>query len=160
MVENKIKGMEYMKQKTCCIIGSKSTIDEGMKAFIQKNLEDLIEHQAVSKFIVGNESNFEILCDKIIQELKLKYQLELLLFHSHPIPFKKVLAEKYKQNYDFVIFSEEKSTDHEQNLIYRNHWMADHSDTLILYMKDASKPEKDLLHYIVDRPIQIRNIIL
>ena len=49
-----------MKQKTCCIIGSKGTIDEGMKAFIQKNLEDLIEHQAVSKFIVGNESNLDV----------------------------------------------------------------------------------------------------
>lgn len=148
-----------MNKGTCCFIGSKSAIDEGVKEIIRANIEDLIIEHSVKKFIVGREGEFETVCDQILHELNKYYNLTLILVERKPLPINEILDNKLKSNYDFVMYPQESEKSYEETLISRNHWMIDNSEYLILCVKDGEKVEKDALRYIADSPIQIRNII-
>ena len=113
----------------CTFFGHRDTPTE-IKAHLWEILLDLIAHQGVQQFYVGNHGNFDAMARSLLAELE----------QSHGIRYEIVLAYLPREkaplyDSDHTLLPEGIETVPRRFAIeYRNKWMIDHSDIVVTYV--------------------------
>lgn len=116
--------------KSCTFFGHRDCPDT-IKASLEKTIEDLIVHENVSVFYVGNQGQFDAYVRGILRKLAAKYPA---------ISYAVVLAYMPRQVSEYEDFSDTMLPEGIENIhpryaiSWRNKWMLDRSDFVISYV--------------------------
>ena len=105
--------------------------DKVVEEETKKYLKELIINGA-DKFLLGGNGNFDNMCSKIINELKIQYpKIKSILVISY-------LNKKYNTDkYDETIYPPLESTPLKFAIIKRNQWMVQNSEIIVAYVKHS-----------------------
>lgn len=115
---------------TCTFFGHRDA-PYTIKPLLREVLLDLIEHQNVTRFFVGHQGNFDRMALDLLDDLS----------HTHDIRFEMVRAYWPKKAdpvfdiYYTIIPEGIESVPPKYAIDYRNHWMIDHSDIIVCYVR-------------------------
>ena len=115
--------------KACTFFGHRECYED-LEQILYRTIENLIVHENVDTFCVGNQGQFDSLVRRVLKNLEKKY----------PIHYAVVLAymPTSKNEYDDLsdtMLPEGLETVHPRYAIdRRNKWMIDHSDFVIAYV--------------------------
>ena len=101
-----------------------------VKPFLREILLDLIEHQDVKRFYVGNQGNFDAMARSLLRELETARGIQYDVVLAYPPRNNDPFYEAY-----YTIWPEGMETVPRRFAIeYRNKWMIDHSDIVVTYV--------------------------
>ncbi|MBQ6118383.1 MAG: hypothetical protein IJK98_04045, partial [Clostridia bacterium] len=101
-----------------------------VKPFLREILLDLIEHQGVKRFYVGNQGNFDAMTRSLLRELETARGIQYDVVLAYPPRNNDPFYEAY-----YTIWPEGMETVPRRFAIeYRNKWMIDHSDIVVTYV--------------------------
>ncbi len=122
----------------CSFAGHSELFDTGeiYKQLIHV-IEDLITTVGVSEFWVGNYGDFDKLSAKAVQETKVKYpNVKLNLIIPYLTAQINEHREQYYKNYDNILIADiPEKTPKKAQIIKCNHYMVEHSQALVCYVK-------------------------
>lgn len=118
-----------MNFKICTFFGHRDTPPE-VKPLLREVLQDLIEHQGVKQFYVGNHGNFDAMVRNLLSEFE----------RTHSIWYEVVLAYLPKNNdlrldkIHTLLPKGIESVPPRFAIEFRNKWMIDNSDIVVTYV--------------------------
>lgn len=148
--------------KKCFIYGENLFYKkEKAKEKITQVLQDLIDNEGVYIFYNGRMSNFDIVCEECLAELK-KIHSNLELCYIYPYMYKALLnkMDHIKSVYDkvleFNIISKTKGNNTCIDEMYMN--FADTSDYMITYLEREKSKVHDIINYAEKKNVKIKFI--
>ncbi|MGN1014671.1 MAG: hypothetical protein ACI4PM_04870 [Butyricicoccus sp.] len=116
--------------KTCTFFGHKQC-PYSVKAVLRTVLEDLIVHNRVNQFYVGNQGQFDAYVYHTLQDLKEIYPHIYFSVVSAYVPGKKTL---HKENTHTLYPEGLESVPPQYAISWRNQWMLRQSDFVVAYI--------------------------
>lgn len=113
----------------CTFFGHRDVPSE-VKPLLREVLLDLIKHQGIDRFYVGNQGNFDAMVLRLLSEFE----------HSYSIRYDVVLAYMPKKNDPFfeayytILPEGIENIPPRFAIEYRNRWMIENSDFVITYV--------------------------
>lgn len=127
--------------KICVICGENLyKYEDEVKKEINRVLLDLIENKGVDKFYSTRMSNFDIMCEECVRELK-KTHKDIKLYFIYPYESTAILKKMdyYKKIYDNVSEFNEYSNDNDDlSITYMDQmymWLTNITDYIITYLQ-------------------------
>lgn len=114
----------------CCLFGHRDA-PETVRPLLEQTLEKLIVHQQANTFLIGQQGAFDRMAASVIRQLCEKYPhvrcREVLAY----FPRKKSAADISES----IIPCGIECVPPIFAILWRNRWMVDHADIVVLYMK-------------------------
>ena len=114
---------------TCTFFGHRDTPQE-VKPILREVLLDLIEHQGVKQFYVGNQGNFDTMALRLLKEFEKPYSITYDVVLAY-LPKK---TDPFFEAYYTILPEGIESVPPRFAIEYRNKWMIEHSDTVVTYV--------------------------
>ena len=120
---------------TCTFFGHRDTPKE-IEPILVSTLKDLIENKNVNKFYVGNHGDFDFLVRKNLEKLKKQYPSISYYIVLAYLPQKK--SEIDFLDYSLTVYPDGlEKIPYKLAIIKRNQWMIEHSDFVVVYVKNS-----------------------
>ncbi len=119
-----------MKTMTCTFFGHKDT-PSGIKPILGEVLLDLIEHQGINRFYVGNQGNFDAMALGLLKEFEKPYSLTYDVVLAY-LPKK---TDPFFEAYNTILPEGIELVPRRFAIDYRNKWLIEHSDMVITYVE-------------------------
>ena len=131
-----------MKDKTCCFFGHRKINEtKELKSKLVEIIEKLIVEKQVDTFLFGSKSQFNSLCQEIVNEIKEKYPHIKRVYVRAEYPY---ISEHYKnyllENYEDTYYPEKIMNSGRVSYIERNYEMIDNSHYCIVYYNESNSP--------------------
>ena len=131
-----------MKDKTCCFFGHRKINEtKELKSKLVEIIEKLIVEKQVDTFLFGSKSQFNSLCQEIVNEIKEKYPHIKRVYVRAEYPY---ISEHYKnyllENYEDTYYPEKIMNSGRVSYIERNYEMIDNSHYCIVYYDEQDAP--------------------
>lgn len=117
--------------KACTFFGHRDTPEE-IEPILKRSIINLIENEKVTRFYVGNQGGFDLMCRNILIELSDLYDIKYDIVLAY-IVGKKQNYEPYK-NINTIFPDGIERTPPRFAISYRNKWMIRQSDYIITYV--------------------------
>ena len=143
------------EKKTCCFFGHRNVSEtKSLKIKVYEIMENLILHNKVDTFLMGSKSDFDLLCRKVVSELKEKYTHIKRIYVRAEYEYISSDYEKYLlEGCEETYFPKRAINAGKAVYVERNCEMIDKSDYCIVYYKDGYLPpsrknsRRDLFDY-------------
>ena len=132
------------EKKTCCFFGHRNVSEtESLKIKVYEIMENLILHNKVDTFLMGSKSDFDLLCRKVVSELKEKYTHIKRIYVRAEYEYISSDYEKYLlEGCEETYFPKRAINAGKAVYVERNCEMIDKSDYCIVYYKDGYLPPR------------------
>lgn len=149
--------------KICLICGENlSYYKYSTKEKISKIILELIEKEGVNIFYSTRGSNFDIVCEECVRELKKTHEdLKLCFIFPYMYRFLKTKMEYYQRIYDEVFeFDAGPNTKNDFSTTYRNRmyvWLADISDYMVTYtQRKTGSSVCTMIEYAKNKNVELK----
>ena len=115
---------------TCTFFGHRDTPSE-IKPYLREVVLDLVEHQDVTRFFVGHQGNFDRMVLSVLDDLSHTHTFRYEVVRAY-LPKK---ADPFFDIYYTVLPEGIENLPPQFAIDFRNHWMIDHSDFVITYVR-------------------------
>ena len=116
--------------KSCTFFGHRDTPYQ-IEPILQTVLLELIEHQGITNFYVGNQGNFDKMVKRQLQTLQLQFPSICYSVVLAYFPHEKALEREACAVYPAGL----ESVPPKYAINERNHWMIRHADIVVAYVK-------------------------
>ena len=113
----------------CTFFGHRDTPPE-IKPLLREVLLDLIQHQGVKQFYVGNQGNFDAMALRLLKEFEKPYSITYDVVLAY-LPKK---TEPFFEAYYTILPEGIETVPPRFAIEYRNKWMIEHSDIVVTYV--------------------------
>ena len=143
----------------CCLSGHSKIYDSSIERNLYYQAEELITKHNVEEFFVGNYGDFDRISTKVINKLKLKHPVKLILV----IPYltKEINENKnyYQNNFDEICIADiSNNTPKKLQIIKSNEYMINKSNFLLCYVNNNWGGAYNTLKYAKQKSKFIFNI--
>ena len=147
-------------KKVCCFAGHSVIYDNGeILASVIKKAENLILHENVTEFRVGNYGAFDRISKNAITKLKEKYPVKLILVIPYLTKEINEYKDFYKNSFDEIIIAPiPQSTPKRLSIIKCNEYMVESSDFIICHIKDHTTGADKTLSYAKRKKLNILSV--
>ena len=145
-------------EKTCAVTGHRSIKDDLNIAELREVFIDLVK-KGIDTFLIGMAVGFDTLCFKILQKLKIDYNIKLIAcvpcFNQDKnfTPLQKVVYRKMINSADVTYYISQEYTPY--CMQRRNVFMVENSSVLVAYLRENRGGTYNTVKYATGKQKQI-----
>lgn len=137
---------------------SKLAITEEIEQKLEIVLINILEKNYNCEFYLGQYGHFDLLCHRILLNLKNKFKTIKIIFVT-PYIYGNYSKLKYIEEFDEIIYPPLELVPPKFAIAKRNEWMVDKSDIIIAYVKHEWGGASRTLNYAKMRNKHIINLV-
>lgn len=146
--------------KYCSFFGHSNLYGEKLEERLKAEIINCIESKGINDFLLGGYGEFDLLCARVLRELKTKYaQIKTYLVLAYLDKKFDEIDKKYNElTFNELIYPELEKVPKKFAIIRRNKWIVDNSDFIIFFVTHLWGGASKMFEYATKRQKNFVNL--